>query len=72
LATIRGDARRGDREGDMLDLLIQRTIFPIKNAITTDDTVATIPGIMKLWFRMYLPIRVVPVWSKEIAASKVA
>jgi hypothetical protein len=27
---------------------IQKTIFPIKYAMTTDDTVATIPGTMKL------------------------
>jgi hypothetical protein len=29
----------------------QKTILPIKYAMTTDDTVATIPGTMKLWFK---------------------
>jgi hypothetical protein len=38
-----------------------KKIFPSKTAMTTDDTVATIPGSMKLWFSTYLPMRVVPV-----------
>jgi len=41
--------------------LPHKTILPIKYAMTTDDTVATIPGTMKLWFNTYLPMRVVPV-----------
>ena len=40
--------------------------------MTTDETVATVPGSIKLWFKMYFPIRVVPVWSKEMAANNVA
>lgn len=48
-----------------------KTILPMRNAITTDDTVATIPGTIKLWFKTYLPIRVVPVWSKDMAARSV-
>jgi hypothetical protein len=59
--------RRGGRA-----FLTQRTIFAINNASRTEDTVATIPGSMKLWFKTYLPIRVVPLWSKEMAASNVA
>ena len=39
----------------------QHTIFAIKNAIRTEDDVATSPGTMKLWFKTYLPMRVVPV-----------
>ena len=31
----------------------------------------TNPGSMKLWLSKYFPIRVVPVWSKETAASTV-
>ena len=35
-------------------------------------TQAISPGIMKLWFRTYFPIRVVPVMSKAIPAITVA
>jgi hypothetical protein len=52
--------------------LVHKTTFPIKYAMTTDDTVATIPGTIKLWFTTYFPIRVVPVWSNEMAANSVA
>jgi len=41
--------------------LVHKTTFPIKYAMTTDDTVATIPGTIKLWFKTYFPIPVVPV-----------
>lgn len=34
-------------------------------------TVATMPGIIKEWFSTYLPIRVVPVRSKLMAATTV-
>ena len=40
-------------------------------AKTVAVTVVTRPGIMKLWFKSYFPMRVVPVWSKETAASTV-
>jgi hypothetical protein len=69
---------RGRSETQMPECLVssglsnQKKIFSIKNASATDDTVATIPGIMKLWFTTYLPMRVVPVWSNDIAASNVA
>jgi len=39
----------------------QKTIFPIMYAMITEETVATMPGSIKLWFKMYFPIRVVPV-----------
>jgi hypothetical protein len=43
----------------------------IKNPIKIEDTVATSPGTIKLRFRTYPPILVVPVWSKEMAASRI-
>jgi hypothetical protein len=39
--------------------------------MTTPVTTVTIPGNIKLWFSKYLPIFVVPVRSKETAASRV-
>ena len=41
------------------------------NPSRMDTLVAINPGIMNEWFRMYLPIRVVPVRSKLIAATTV-
>jgi hypothetical protein len=68
-ASTRGLTRSNQAEtsdvGDDLKLgmsnVTQKTIFPIKYAMTTDDTVATIPGTIKLWFKTYFPIPVVPV-----------
>ena len=40
-------------------------------AKTVEVTVATRPGTMKLWFTSHFPIRVVPVWSNDTAASVV-
>ena len=37
----------------------------------TETPVAINPGIMKEWFKMYLPMRVVPVRSKLMAATTV-
>lgn len=59
-------------ENQISPIHIQNTSFAIKNPMTTEDAVATIPGSIKLWFKTYLPMRVVPVWSKEMAASNVA
>ena len=45
---------------------------PAKAAATAVAVaVVTSPGIMKLWLSRYFPILVVPVWSKETAASTV-
>ena len=46
-------------------------IFPSTRPSTTATSVATRPGSMKLWFRTYFPIRVVPVRSKLMAATSV-
>ena len=40
-------------------------------AVSVAATVATSPGRMKLWFRRYFPMRVVPVRSNATAASTV-
>ena len=46
----------------MVSLLVDyRTTFASTNPMSTDDTVATMPGSMKLWLSTYLPIFVVPV-----------
>ena len=42
----------------------------IKPAIT-EAAVVTIPGSIKLWFKTYLPILVVPVRSNWMAVSRV-
>ena len=43
----------------------------INKPSATATIVATKPGIMNEWFRMYLPMRVVPVRSKLMAATTV-
>jgi len=48
-----------------------RRTDPRKTAITTAVITVTKPGSMKLWLTSSFPIFVVPVWSNEIAASKV-
>ena len=39
--------------------------------VTTEVMVAISPGIIKEWLSIYLPIRVVPVRSKLMAATTV-
>ncbi len=41
------------------------------NAKIVDAAVVTRPGSMKLWFRRYFPIRVLPVLSNDTAARTV-
>ena len=48
-----------------------RSAALIAMAIRIADSIVTRPGRMKLWSSTQLPIRVVPVWSKDTAASSV-